>query len=110
LNEKLFKALCDVMGQPELFSNPLFATDPLRLNNETALRAAIETWSKTMLATHAVKALIAAGIPAAEVLNAKQAQALVRSKTNLAPAPKLNEHGAEIRQNAWIKNNGPLPR
>ncbi len=101
LNDKLFKALCTVMGQPELFLNPLYASDPLRLKHEAALRRAIESWSKTMPATQVVETLIAAGIPAAEVLDAKQAQALARPKPLLAPAPNLDEHGADIRKNGW---------
>ena len=101
LNDKLFKALCTVMDQPELFSNPLYASDPLRLKHEASLRRAIESWSKTMPAAQAVETLIAAGIPAAEVLDAKQAQALARSKPLLAPAPNLDEHGADIRKNGW---------
>ena len=43
----------------------------------------------------------AAGIPAAEVLDAKQAQVLARPKPLLAPAPNLDEHGADIRKNGW---------
>ena len=101
LNDKLFKALCDVMGQPELFSNPLYTSDPLRLSNEPTLRIAIESWSKTMSANTIVQTLINAGIPAAEVLDAKQAQSLARPKALLAPAPKLDEHGAAIRKNLW---------
>lgn len=103
LNDKLFKALADVMGQPELLSNALYASDPLRLSNEDSLRVAIESWSKTMAATQAVETLIAAGIPAAEVLDAKQAQALARPKAQLAPSPKLDEHGIAIRKNYWTK-------
>ena len=103
LNDKLFKSLCDVMGQPDLFSNPLYASDPLRLSNEPTLRNAIQTWSKSMPATEAVATLVAAGIPASEVLDAKQAQALARPKAQLARAPKLDEHGTEIRNRQWTK-------
>ena len=103
LNDKLFKGLCDVIRQPDLFLNPLYASDPLRLCNETTLRNAIQIWSKSVTATEAVATLVAAGIPAAEVLDALQAQALARPKAQLAPAPKLDEHGAEIRKNFWIK-------
>lgn len=104
LNDKLFKALTDVIGQPEIFINPLYATDPLRLENEATLRAHIERWSTQHSAAQAVGALLAAGVPAAEVLDARQAQALSRPRANLAPAPKLNEHGTSIRKNptqAW---------
>jgi CoA:oxalate CoA-transferase len=101
LNDKLFKAFAGAIGQPELFVNPLYVTDLLRLENESNLRHAIETWSKTITAKHAVDRLIAAGIPAAEVLDAGQAQKLAWPKTHLAPAPKLDEHGADIRAKLW---------
>jgi CoA:oxalate CoA-transferase len=104
LNDKLFKSLAAVIGQPELVSNPLFATDPLRFENEATLRTNIESWSMQHSATNAVALLLAAGVPAAEVLDAKQAQALSRPRTSFAPAPKLDEHGTSIRKNpnqAW---------
>jgi CoA:oxalate CoA-transferase len=103
LNDKLFKALTEVMGQPELYSNPLYASDPQRLTNESSLRQAIESWSRALPAAHVVETLIDAGIPAAEVLDAKQAQSMAQPKATLAPAPKLDEHGAHIRMNLWMK-------
>jgi CoA:oxalate CoA-transferase len=101
LNDKLFKTMTDVIGQPELFTNPLYATDPLRLEHERSLRIAIESWSSKLTAAHVVTKLVAAGIPASEVLDAKQAQSLARLKERLAPAPKLDEHGSHIRKNLW---------
>jgi CoA:oxalate CoA-transferase len=103
LNDKLFKTLTEAMGQSELFADPNYASDARRLENETRLRRAIESWSRTMTAKSVVDTLIAAGIPASVVLDAKQAQSLARTKVTLAPAPKLDEHGAYIRKNAWIK-------
>lgn len=104
LNEKLFKALAETIGQPELFADPRYASDPLRLINEAELRRAIENWSMAITASQAVHNLIAAGIPASEVLDAKQAHGLIQTQADLAPAPKLDEHGAAIRNNpatAW---------
>lgn len=103
LNDKLFKSLAEVMGQPELFTNSLYVNDPSRLENEASLRIAIERWSKNLDAADAVSALIAAGIPAAEIFDARQAQSLARPKPVLEPAPKLNQHGEHIRQNMWKK-------
>jgi CoA:oxalate CoA-transferase len=103
LNDKLFKGLADVMGQPELFADPLFLNDSLRLKNEATLRNAIEAWSKRSHAADVVEILIAAGIPAAQVLDAKQAQNMARPKVALAASPKLDEHGDDIRKNLWLE-------
>ncbi len=104
LNDKLFSAMAHVIGQPEITADPRFATDPLRFENEAPLRALIQAWSMQHTAAQAVEALLKAGVPAAELLDAKQAQGHVRPPNNLAPAPKLDEHGVCIRANpanAW---------
>ena len=115
LNDKLMKALAAVISEPSIISDPLFATDELRFQNEGALRAHIENWSRQRSAHEAVELLLAAGVPAAEVLDAKQANALVGNtapqgqpvkfsaavNAPLAPAPKLDEHGLSIREFSW---------
>jgi CoA:oxalate CoA-transferase len=117
LNEKLMKALAAVINEPLIISDPRFATDELRFQNEAALRMHIEKWSAALTAYEAVEALLAAGVPAAEVLDAKQANALLgntapqgqpvkfssATQEPLAPAPKLDEHGAAIRESLWNK-------
>ena len=81
LNPKLFETLATLIERPDLLKDPRFSTDSDRLNNEAILRAAIEGWSMKRSATDAVSALIAAGVPAAEVsdmagaLDSDQAQA-----------------------------------
>jgi CoA:oxalate CoA-transferase len=115
LNDKLMKALAAVIDRPLILSDPRFATDELRFQNEGALRAHIENWSSALNAHDAVELLLAAGVPAAEVLDAKQANALVGNtkpqgqpvkfsgavNAPLAPAPKLDEHGKSIREFIW---------
>ena len=115
LNDKLMKALAAVIDEPAIISDPLFATDELRFKNESALRAYIENWSGQRNAKDVVELLMAVGVPAAEVLDAKQANALVGNtrpqsqpvlfsgvvNDQLAPAPKLDEHGASIREHSW---------
>ena len=115
LNDKLMRALAEVIDEPLILSDPLFATDELRFQNETALRVHIENWSAGQTAHEAVELLLSAGVPAAEVLDAKQANALLGNTApqgqpvkfsaavndQLAPAPKLDEHGAIIREHAW---------
>ncbi len=115
LNDKLMKALAVVIDEPLILSDPRFATDELRFQNETALRAHIESWSAALSAQEAVQLLLAAGVPSAEVLDAKQANALLGNtapqsqpvkfsgvvNAPLAPAPKLDEHGRSIRDFSW---------
>ena len=117
LNDKLMRVLAAVIDEPLLMSNPQFATDELRFHNEGALRAYIENWSGGRTAHEAVELLLAAGVPAAEVLDAKQANALVGNtrpqgqpvlfsgvvNAPLAPAPTLDEHGTSIRELGWKK-------
>jgi CoA:oxalate CoA-transferase len=67
LNEKLFSALCQTMGRPELAADPRFGSDPDRLAHEHLLREAIEGWAADLTASEAVARLVAAGVPSAEV-------------------------------------------
>jgi CoA:oxalate CoA-transferase len=115
LNDKLMKALAAAIDEPLILSDPRFASDELRFQNEGALRLHIENWSSARSAHETVELLLAAGVPAAKVLDAKQANALVgntkpqgqpvkfsgATDERLAPAPKLDEHGASIRELSW---------
>jgi CoA:oxalate CoA-transferase len=127
LNDKLFATLMAVTGAPEAVEDPRFATDALRVANEPALRELIEAWSLGRTAEEAVRALAAAGVPAAQIEDIAQAlgseqarsrdplQAMTHptlgairtleqpvrfegaSRGGLAAAPRLGEHGADIR-------------
>ena len=90
LNDKLFKALAETIGKPALAADPRFASDPLRLTNETALRAEIEDWSQRLAVAEAVAALAAGGVPAAEV--ADMAQALASPQAEARPPLQRIEH------------------
>lgn len=127
LNDKLFTTLVGVIGAPEAAVDPRFATDELRVANEAALRAIIEAWSAQRTVEATVRALAAAGVPAAPIEDIAQAlnseQALARdplqrmqhptlgtistleqpvrfagtSRGGLAAAPGLGEHSEAIR-------------
>jgi CoA:oxalate CoA-transferase len=73
LNDKLFGSLAGCIGRPDLARDPRFGTDADRLANEAALRAAIEAWSSSLAAADAVAALVAAGVPGAEIQDISQA-------------------------------------
>jgi CoA:oxalate CoA-transferase len=81
LNPKLFEALATVIGRPDLLNDARYATDSKRLENEAELRAAIESWSRTMTATEAVAALVSGGVPAAEVGDIASALGSDQSRT-----------------------------
>ncbi len=126
LNSKLFSAFARAIERPELADDARFATDPLRLANEAALREAIEGWAAALTASDAVARLVAAGVPAAEVgdmataLAAAEARGRPQTQTTeragqgpfqvpeqpavfvgaprggVRPAPRLGEHNSEI--------------
>lgn len=92
LNDKLFATLATLIEQPALASDPLFLTDELRLTHEAELRAKIEYWSKERTKADAVNLLIAAGVPAAEVMNT--AQALSSDQAQARPILQKVHHPA----------------
>lgn len=71
-NDTLFAALAAAIGQPDLASDPRFATDACRKANEAALKAAIEGWSQTQSVAEAVAAMDRAGVPASPILDVAQ--------------------------------------
>ncbi|MBU3590343.1 CaiB/BaiF CoA transferase family protein [Polynucleobacter sp. 80A-SIGWE] len=66
-NQKLWKLLCDKIGRPELFEDPLFITNPLRLANRLMLAAELEKTFVTKTSEEWVDLLLAAGIPAGPI-------------------------------------------
>ncbi len=74
-NDAEWAALCGVIGQPALATDPRFATLPERLRNQSALRAPIEAWTSTRDKHDIARALQEAGVPAAAVHTAKDAVA-----------------------------------
>lgn len=81
-NDRLFAAICDVVGMPELVTDPRFRTNPLRVEHRDELCALLsERLRENDTATWRQR-LAAAGVPAApvadiaEVAVAPQTQAL----------------------------------
>jgi CoA:oxalate CoA-transferase len=73
LNDKLMRALCALIGHPDLHKDARFATDSARLENEAALRAVIEGWTLTRSKAKAVDELTQAGVPAAVIQDIAEA-------------------------------------
>jgi crotonobetainyl-CoA:carnitine CoA-transferase CaiB-like acyl-CoA transferase len=74
LTPKQWQALCEVMGQPELFDDPRYQTFSDRAANQSELIEIIERWITSMPSDDAAReALEAAYVPVAPVLTPGQA-------------------------------------
>jgi crotonobetainyl-CoA:carnitine CoA-transferase CaiB-like acyl-CoA transferase len=66
-NDKLFAALCEVLGVPELTGDPRFLTNPDRVANRPELLALLEERTRQRDSAELLDALVAAGVPASPV-------------------------------------------
>jgi crotonobetainyl-CoA:carnitine CoA-transferase CaiB-like acyl-CoA transferase len=66
-NDRLFRAICDVLGTPELVHDARFGTNPDRVANRDDLCALLEERLQTETTAHWHERLTAAGVPAAPV-------------------------------------------
>ena len=79
-NDKLFAALCEAIGKPELVTQPRFKTNFDRMTNNVALKAELESVLKTRPAAHWLKIIDDAGVPVASLLDIAEAAALPQTK------------------------------
>jgi crotonobetainyl-CoA:carnitine CoA-transferase CaiB-like acyl-CoA transferase len=66
-NDKLFVALCGVLGVPELTGDPRFLTNPDRVANRAELVALLEERTRERESAELLEALVGAGVPASPV-------------------------------------------
>jgi formyl-CoA transferase/CoA:oxalate CoA-transferase len=66
-NDKLFAALCNVLGLPELTGDPRFLTNPDRVANRPELLSLLEQRTTERESAELLEALVAAGVPASPV-------------------------------------------
>lgn len=71
-NDEQFRRLCETMKQPELASDPLFITTPVRVRNREALTAILTKSFRTRNAADWVTTLDAAGVPCGPIYNIEQ--------------------------------------
>ena len=64
-----FRGVLDVMGRPELKTDPRFLTRSSRVVNFEAVDELIESWTKTLTRDEVAKRLLAAAVPCAPVRN-----------------------------------------
>jgi crotonobetainyl-CoA:carnitine CoA-transferase CaiB-like acyl-CoA transferase len=70
-NDRLFRAICDVVGLPGLAEDPRFRTNPDRVRNRDALVALLEERLRTEDTATWNARLSAAGVPAAPVADVR---------------------------------------
>ena len=66
-NDKLFAALCDVLGLAGLTTDPRFLTNPDRVANRPALLTLLEERTRKRSSAELLEALVAAGVPVSPV-------------------------------------------
>jgi crotonobetainyl-CoA:carnitine CoA-transferase CaiB-like acyl-CoA transferase len=66
-NDRIFKRLADVMGQPGLTSDSRFANERARVLNREAIDAIVEQWTRTMDLAPLTAALRRAEIPSSPI-------------------------------------------
>ena len=72
-NDKLFVALCDVLGVPELTGDPRFLTNPDRVANRAELVTLLEERTREREPVELLEALVGAGVPASPVHDVAEA-------------------------------------
>ena len=113
-NQRLFETFCEkLLKRPELVSDGRFLTVPLRVRNNKALKEIVEAWLADRTVAEAVDAVLAAGVPAAPILDMAQiagdphiaargmfedVEHPVAGRIRLNSSPiRLSETGARIR-------------
>jgi crotonobetainyl-CoA:carnitine CoA-transferase CaiB-like acyl-CoA transferase len=97
-NNKLWQALCLVIGRPELVSDERFADNTARLKNRAVLIPLIEEALATESADTWVERCLAAGIPAAPILNYEES--LITEQAQARDMVMEIEHPVEGRMKA----------
>ena len=83
VTERMWQALCAVIGRQDLLSDPRFADDPSRHRNREALEGIITAWTSARDKYDAMRLLAEGGVPASAVLDTK----------DLHDNPHLNARG-----------------
>ncbi len=123
-NDRLFRRLCEAVGDPALADDARFLTNADRVEHVEALAAALDARFATGTAEHWIETLRAAAVPVGPINDVAEAWALAESlglspvdaatgvpnpplrlsgsrpEVRLAP-PALDEHGEEIRR--WLR-------
>jgi formyl-CoA transferase len=71
-NDHHFRAVLDVIGRPELKTDPRFVSRATRVANMVAVDELLESWSQTQMKHDVAKRMIEAGVPCAAVRTLKE--------------------------------------
>ena len=71
-NQKRYEKLCELMGRPDLVTDPDYRTESLRVKNRPALDAIIEEWSTTYTEKELLSILIGAGFACTHIATIDQ--------------------------------------
>lgn len=72
-NQKLYEIFCrEIIHMPEMIDDPRFLTVPLRVKNNEAQKAIIESWAKDYTVNEIVDLALSKGVPAGPIYNLKQ--------------------------------------
>jgi benzylsuccinate CoA-transferase BbsF subunit len=95
--DEQWRALCEVIGQPALASDPAYATAALRQDRHAAIDVAIEAWTSGRDKFEAHRVLQRAGVPAGAALD----------QNDLFEDPQLMHRGSF----SWVEHPevGPFP-
>lgn len=105
-NDRLFTALCDVLGAHELASDPRFATNPLRVGHRDELIALLEPLIAGRATAELLDRLRAAGVPASPVLDVADVAAHEQTRAlgilqeldgRVTVAPPVSVDGERVR-------------
>lgn len=114
-NDKLFRALCGVVGHPEWADEPRFASNALRVENSPALYALLEACFATQTTQAWTERLDADGVPCAPVQNVAQMlehpQTQALSLMQDVPGSSVPLMGLPLRLDGQrLRPQGPSPR
>lgn len=69
---KFWAMFCEIIGRPELFDDPRFVTNALRVQNREALDKFVEAWTLTLTTEEVIDVLLPKGFACAPILTLDQ--------------------------------------
>lgn len=111
--QEQFEALCDVIGAPELKTDPRFAEREARKSNRYAIKPLLEAKLKQQTAEHWETLLNTSGVPAGQVLDVQSALSQPQIKhrdllVEFAMPPESGRDHVQLARGGFQVNGQPL--
>lgn len=108
---KFWGMLCDLMGRPELFEDPLYKTNALRVKNRESLDRIVEAWTMTMTTDEVMDILLPKGFACAPILSLNQVvqNEQIGGARNMFPEIEDPEVGKMRFTNTAVKMSETMP-